>query len=526
MEKDVVLCKIIATSDVHGHLRGIDYRTNEQRASGLAMLAAYIRQEKEASPDLLLIDNGDLLQGAPLASYAAMDRRGGTHPFIAVLNKLGYDAAVIGNHEFNYGLDFLKQAVDGSRFPWLAANIVDRSTGAPAFGKPYRVKEAGGAKIALLGLTTHYIPNWENPKHIAGLEFRDALETAKEWVSRMRREEQPDVLIVSYHGGFERDLQTGEETERQTGENQGYAICCEVEGIDVLITGHQHRMLTGEINGVTIVQPGSGGQAAAKVEVALERKDGRFVIVRKQAELLLPDAGRLPDQEVLALTDALEAATQQWLDEPIGSAAGDLSISSAMECRLEAHPFIQFIHEVQLEATGAELSNAALLSEDSPGFGTDITMRDVLSNFIYPNTLTVLRLSGEDIRLALEQTAAYFDLDEDGNVIVSRAYLEPKPQHYNYDMWAGIDYVLNVSRPVGKRVAKLERNGEPLRPDQYFDVVMSNYRSAGGGDYEMYRGKPVVREGADDVAALAAEYIRRKGTIAASRIRNWRVVTD
>ncbi|MFD1954541.1 bifunctional metallophosphatase/5'-nucleotidase [Paenibacillus thailandensis] len=523
-QKERIICRIMATSDIHGYIRDIDYRTNGKKDTGLAKLGSLIRQVRERGEAMLLIDNGDLLQGSPLASFAAA-RPEGTHPFIQALDALGYDAAVPGNHEFNYGLPLLRQAVRDSRFPWLSANIVDESTGEPAFGPPYVVKWLEGQlKAVILGLTTHYIPNWENPRHIEGLKFRDALEAAKEWVRRIRDTERPDLLIVSYHGGFERDLETGEPTERLSGENQGYAICAEAEGIDVLVTGHQHRLIAGEVNGVAVVQPGSGGQAVGMVTVELEKSGGRWAVTAKRAELLQPDEATPADEAVMKLTGELERRTQSWLDEPIGRAEGDLRIDDPFACRLAAHPFISFVHQVQLAATGAELSNTALLSEEARGFGTNITMRDVLSNFVYPNTLTVLRLTGKDIREALEQTAAYFDMDEAGGPAVSRAYLEPKPQHYNYDMWAGIEYELNVSLPVGKRVTKLTRGGEPVADDRSFTVVMSNYRAAGGGDYDMFRGKPVVLEGADDMAVLAADYIRRHGVIRADGERNWRVV--
>jgi 2',3'-cyclic-nucleotide 2'-phosphodiesterase/3'-nucleotidase len=248
----------------------------------------------------------------------------------------------------------------------------------------------------------------------------------------------------------------------------------------------------------------------------------------KTARLLLleehPDLQ--PDPVVMKLTDDLEAMAQTWLDQPIGEAAAneDLSISSAAQLRLEAHPFIDFVHQVQLEATGAQLSNTAMLSEEARGFGNQITVRDVLSNFIYPNTLTVLELRGRDIREALEQTARYFELDTSGKVIVNPAYLQPKPQHYNYDMWAGIEYELDISKPAGSRVVKLERGGKPLEMDGTYSVVMNSYRAAGGGDYAMYPGKKVLHEGAADMAALVEDYIRRHQPLEVRSNHNWKVI--
>nr|WP_154959778.1 bifunctional UDP-sugar hydrolase/5'-nucleotidase [Paenibacillus xylanexedens] len=536
---------ILFTSDLHGAIRPVHYNTNAYRHAGLALLASLIRQERERSPELLLIDNGDLLQGSPLASYAASHApKAQTHPFIHVLNELGYDAAVMGNHEFNYGQELLRGAVEGSSFPWLSANILMKrekqqivglplapdGAGFPAFGEPYLIKTLStGVKVALLGATTHYIPNWEHPKNIEGLHFMNAMDTIRTWVKYIREHEHPDVLVVSYHGGFECDLETGEPAERLTGENQAYAICREIDGIDILLTGHQHRQLTGEIHGVTVIQPGFNGSGLGQVSVQLQQSPDtdKWVVTEKKAKLLLledyPDLK--PDPAVMKLTNELEASAQTWLDQPIGGVDGDgdLSISSATQLRLQAHPFIDFVHQVQMEATGAQLSNTAMLSEEARGFGKQITVRDVLSNFIYPNTLTVLELSGKDIREALEQTARYFELNISGEVVVNPAYMQPKPQHYNYDMWAGIEYELNISQPVGSRVVKLERDGKPLEMDGTYSVVMNSYRAAGGGDYAMYPGKKVLHEGATDMAALVEDFIRRHHPLQVREVNNWKV---
>ncbi len=518
------------------------------------MLASLIAREREKAPELLLIDNGDLLQGSPLASYAAaFTGQREVHPFISVLNELRYDAAVIGNHEFNYGLPLLRKAALDSRFPWLSANIVaakeqplpgeqalcDDSLPSnlpmparglsPAFGPPYLIKTlSSGVKVALLGVTTHYIPNWELPGHIEGLTFLDALETVRSWVAYIRKHEQPDVLAVSYHGGFERDPQSGEPTERLSGENQGYAMCMEIEGIDVLLTGHQHRRLTGEINGVTIVQPGVSGASCGHISIQLEKREGeRWRILKKEARLLEASSeGNSPNNTVLELTEKAEAAAQAWLDQPIGVLEGDLSVDDPLSLRLREHPFMAFVHQVQMEATGAELSNAAFLSEQGGGFSGSITVRDISSNFIYPNTLTVLRLSGRDIKEALEQSARYFTLNNAGDIEVHPDYLRPKPQHYNYDMWAGIHYELNIAKPPGSRVAKLERDGQPLDMNRSYSVVMNNYRASGGGDYTMYIGKPVLHEGADDMAALVERYIRKHQPLAVPKAGNWRVTAS
>lgn len=519
---------ILETSDLHGNMLPIQYANNKPTEYGFAKIASLIRALRRESGHLLVVDNGDLIQGTPLAYHHARLNAGADNPMISCLNELSYDAAVIGNHEFNYGLTLLRKAVKQSDFPWLCANIIDEATGEPAFGKPYMIREyAGGLRVALLGLTTHYIPHWEKIENISGLRFDDALEAAKRWVPVLREREQADVVIVSYHGGFERRLETGEPGEPLTGENQGYAMCEQVPGIDVLLTGHQHRPLSGRtIHGVLIVQPGSAGAYLGKVTLTLRREAGRWHVADKRSELLSPQ-GAAPDERVLAIVQPHETLAQAWLDQPIGRLLGDMRVTDPMRLRLEEHPLIEFINRVQMALSGAPISNTALFDNVSPGFPEHITMRDIVSNYIYPNTLQVIRVSGQDIKDALERSASYFALyDGEGPVRVSPQFSDPKPQHYNYDMWEGIEYRLNISRPIGERVELLTFRGEPVRMDGQYDVVMNNYRAGGGGNYTMFQGKEVIRDIPTDMAELLAGYIMEKGTIEAALNRNWEVVWD
>ncbi len=278
---------ILETSDVHGNIFPINYGNNQYSDVGLSKVASIIKKERANNPHVLLVENGDLIQGTPLTYHYARINSNRPNPMIVLANELNYDAAVFGNHEFNYGKGVLAAAVKEANYPWLSANIVSIETGEPYFGKPYIVKEVEGVKVAILGITTQYIPNWEQPQHIEGMRFEDAVLTAKKWVKIVKSEEKVDIVVVSYHGGFERDLETGEPTETLTGENQGYQLCMEVDGIDVLLTGHQHRQIAGNmINGVIVVQPGNMGIAVGKVTLQLEKVEKGWKCVQKSSELL------------------------------------------------------------------------------------------------------------------------------------------------------------------------------------------------------------------------------------------------
>ncbi|ULL14119.1 bifunctional metallophosphatase/5'-nucleotidase [Paenibacillus sp. H1-7] len=516
---------ILETSDLHGSMLPIQYANNAPTESGFAKIARLIERERSVNEHVLFIDNGDLIQGTPLAYHHAKKNDKAPNPMIACLNEMKCDAAVIGNHEFNYGLPFLHKAIQESSFPWLSANIVDAESGEPFFGRPYRMMELPeGVRVAILGLTTHYIPNWEKPEHIAGLRFEDAFESAKRWVADIREQERPDVMIVSYHGGFERDLATGEAIEPLTRENVGYALCADIEGIDVLLTGHQHRTIADcFIHGVAVLQPGSQGSFLGKMQLRLEKKEERWEIVQVESGLLSP-VGMEPVEAITELVAPHEKLTQEWLDSPIGKLLGDMRITDAMQVRLKEHPLIEFINRVQMDLSGAPISNTALFDNVSPGFPSDITMRDIVSNYIYPNTLQVIRISGQDIKDALERSASYFETYDGGDVKVHPSFNEPKPQHYNYDMWEGIEYKLDISRPPSERVVFLQFQGKPLDRQAQYDVVMNNYRAAGGGNYTMFQGKPIVKDIPTDMAELLATYIMEKGTIEAELNSNWEVI--
>ncbi|WP_026908355.1 bifunctional metallophosphatase/5'-nucleotidase [Paucisalibacillus globulus] len=516
---------LLETSDIHGNVFPQNYGTNEKAELGIAKIATLIKQERALNEHTITIDNGDIIQGTPLTYHYARFQQSLPNPMITILNDLNYDAGVIGNHEFNYGLGLLNQAVKESSYPWLSANIVDTETGQPYFGNPYLIKSfPDGPRVGILGLTTKYVPNWEKEEHIRGMLFEDTIATAEKWIKVLKEEEKVDLVVVSYHGGFERDLETGEPTETLTGENQGYELCMKVKGMDVLLTGHQHRQIAGnKINGVLVVQPGCNGLTLGKVTVEFHKDESGFRVVEKDSELLVVD-GVNADQDVLSSIQTYEDAVQEWLDQPIGKIKGDMMITDPMAIRLGDNPLIEFINNVQMDAAGVDVSNTALFDNISPGFPVDVTMRSVVANYIYPNTLVVLRVTGKIVKDALERSAGYFELLDDGTVGVSKEFTTPKPQHYNYDMWEGIQYELDIRNPVGERVTKLDYDGKNLLPDQELDVVMNNYRSGGGGDYMMYKGRPIVKDIPIDVSELIANYILEYKEIEATVNNNWKVV--
>ncbi|UOQ87217.1 bifunctional metallophosphatase/5'-nucleotidase [Gracilibacillus salinarum] len=509
---------ICITSDVHGYIMPNNYRNQEEEAMGLAKAASIISEIRKKHR-MILIDNGDFIQGSPFTYYFAKKVSRKPSPMIKSANLLGYDAAIIGNHEFNYGMSYLNNTIDASDFPWLSANIVHHDTGEPVFGQPYIIKEIDHVRVAILGTTTHYIPNWEDPKTIEGLSFEDACQSIKKWVDFIKVTEAPDVMVVCYHGGFERDPSSGEPTEASTGENQGYQICETVDGIDILITGHQHRYIAEVIKGVTVIQPGSNGQALGEIVVSYNEAEVASIstAIHYVGEQTTVDT---------QITDGIaeeEKEVQAFLDQTIATTAGAMEIQDPLSVRMQGHPFINYINALQMKVSDAPISCTALFHDQSPGFPKQITMRDIVANYIYPNTLKVLRVTGNDIKAALEKSATFFTVDN-GQININPDFIHPKPQPYNYDMWQGIDYQIKVSNPIGDRVIKLSFQGEPIEPEQYYQVVMNNYRASGGGDYHMFKQKEVIKDIPVDMTELITDDLLKQGVIHPDLTRHFEIL--
>ena len=522
---DQVTLKLLYTSDVHGHALPILYGTNQAANLGLITYATAVQHIRDKHDYVLVIDNGDLIQGTPFMTYYVKEHSHQSNPMIDIMNRIGLDAGIIGNHEFNFGLSVLENAIKQSNYPWLSANILNKETGEPYFDPPYIIKTfPTGIKVGIVGVTTHYIPNWEKPEHIQGIHFTDAYTSLEKWVQEMRKTEDCDVLIAAYHGGFERDILSGEVTESLTGENQGYKMASTIDGIDVLLTGHQHRILTGSINDCLVIQPGNNGQAYGEVSIELQKDhNDQWIIVDKHAEVrYLEDVE--PDPNLFEELAPLEQSTQAWLDKPMGYVDGDMRIHHPHQARIQKHPFIEFIQRVQMEVSGAPISVTSLLVNDAQGFPSTIRMRDIVSNYPYPNTLVVLSLTGRDIKLALEKCASYFSLDAEGNIAVNPEFIDPKPQHYNYDMWEGINYTIRVSKPLGEKVENIIFQGDALDMDREYHVVMNNYRASGGGYFDMFQNKPVVKEIRQDMVELISHYVKKHGTIQATVHANFKVI--
>ncbi|WP_445683626.1 bifunctional metallophosphatase/5'-nucleotidase [Sporosarcina sp. FSL K6-3457] len=513
--------QILATSDIHGYVMPTRFAHHTNEALGLAKVSTIIKEKRLQAPTIL-IDNGDFIQGSPMTYYQQKYEKKEQNAMIEAANALEYDALIFGNHEFNYGKEALQEAIQQSQFPWLAANIQNEH--GKVFTKPYIIKEIEGIRLAILGMTTHFVPIWEEAKHIEGIHFQDAFEATRQWTAYIHEHEKVDVLIVAYHGGFERDLATGELVEADTGENQGYQICKEIEGIDIFISGHQHREIATKLFDKSVVQPGTKGICLASIELTVEVDDKDNIIAVTHEPFLIYLGEETPvDAAIAQLNTPIYQRTEKWLDEAIGTVKGDIRLKNAFDARVHGHAYVEFINKIQMAVSGASISATSLFHDEEGGLPNEVTMRDIVTNYIYPNTLKVLRLSGNDILQALEQCASYFTI-ENGRLAVSPSFKYPKAQPYNYDMWAGIEYTFNISMPVGGRVTTLTRKGERLDLDAEFDVVMNSYRATGAGNFDMFKNCPTIKDIQTDMTEIIADYFQQHPVIEATCNHNWKVI--
>lgn len=522
---DKIKIILLATSDVHSHIFPAYEGKNEQDPQGMVKAASIIKEIRNKHPHTILIDNGDLIQGTPLADYAIHTKDNIPHPAITVHNILGYDAAILGNHEFNYGRESLERIISQSDFPWLSANIVKKGTDTPYFNKPYIIKEFEGVRAAILGLTTKFIPNWESPEHIQDFDFLDPVDTAKKWVSYLKNNEQADLIIVSYHGGLEKNPATLESIGQDNGENQGYMMATEVEGIDCLITGHQHLAFASKLaNGVTILQPGSGASHVGKITIILLKTDGKWHVEEKHAELI-PTQEAKKDRETIHIVQPFVKLADEWLDQKIGRIVGDMTIKDPMDqVWLNEHPLIEWINKVQMKAAQTDISCTALLNPNAFGLTESVSRKDIMTAYPFPNTLVVMKLTGDEIIRALEVSASFFLLKDDGEVTVNPDWIKPRILSYNYDMWEGIEYQIDLSLPVGQRVKNVLYRGKPLSALSYYKVVMNNYRAGGSSGYDMFSQEKVVRKIEKEISELLIEDILEKKRIHAHVNHNWKVI--
>lgn len=490
--------KIIYTSDTHGRLSAYDFISKSCGSFGLSRFSSYL---KDCEVPYLLVDNGDMLQGSPLLDYARKNNL--PCPVSAVFNTLGYTYLTPGNHDFNFGLEHLLRFQSSFSGTVLCANIYKEDT--PLF-TPFVVHEICGVKVAVIGLTTEYIPFWERKEHVEGLAFLDGISTVEEILAVHRLRDVADLVVVLYHGGYEKDLETGASFGNSTVENKGYGLF-QIPGVDIVLTGHQHvSQLYTSADGRVALQTGFNALDAGVVDVVMERdRDGKRFALQSLEAGLVKLGDYAVDPEIEGLLEPLVLETDRYLSEPLATLQTDMSITSPLMARERKHPLFQLINDLQLSLTGADISCASLPNE-THGFPRELRRNDVAMNFPFENDLVVLEVSGRQLRQALEQNASYFSVI-DGNVGVSPQFLHPKVEHYNYDVYDGISYEILLGRPVGHRIASVYVGNAALDDDRLYSLALNSYRATGAGGFSVFQEARIVRKLPVSYYELVCEHI-------------------
>jgi len=484
---------ILGTSDLHGNVDNYDYFSDTVPVSkyerGLTKILTYLKGVKAGNPNTIIIDNGDTIQGTPLAYYFNVEDTSVMNPLAAAMNYMGYVAGTIGNHEFNYGPAVLNKYQAEADFPLLSANV----TGCRDYSfTPYVIEDVGGVQIGILGLTPPAVVHWERPENILGCVFGDAMAAANTYIPQMKAA-GADVIVVAAHTGLDETYGYGRD------ENFAKFLANEVPGIDVILAGHAHANVAGQlVNGVLVTEPANWGYNISDIRIQVSGSGDTWTVDSKSSTT--PSMTKTPpiaeDPGLYALLKPYHDLAVAYINTPIGYAEGDFP--GGFQARVADGPMADLINLVQTDAAAAagfpvEASCAALFTNTALINEGPIKLKDAYAVYIYDNTLYVIEATGQMIKDEIEWTAGYFNQYnyEPGGVTVNSAVRD-----YNYDLWSGIDYVLDVTKPVGERVVMLELNGEPLAMDQVVRVALNNYRATGKfpAATKLYQSTTEVRE--------------------------------
>lgn len=483
--------KIYFTSDVHGYFYPTTYGDLKRKDLGLFSFARDFKKDENT----LVIDGGDILQGSAFAYYCRQ-KSGSPQAIADIMNDCGYDYYTLGNHDFNYGMDYQNAYIEAHHGACVCQNVVDEAGRAC---HPYVIHTLGnGLRVGIVGIVTDYVNVWERKENLAGICITDPFEAAKEALLYLKKE--VDITLCIYHGGFECDLKTGERLQKTT-ENVGYRICKELD-FDILLTGHQHMSVDGQyVHGTYVVQPLENAKEYHYLE-AERTKDGLVVRSEKRVADGANAVGALCEKYA-----AEEERVQSWLDQPIGHLSRALLPGEKAEMALHGSPIADFLNRIQLHFSGAQLSAVGLANEIA-GFRSEVSVRDIIATYPYPNTLIVCRISGKQLKQVMERSAEYFAVATDGTVQVAESFLVPKVEHYNYDYYMGAAYEIDPAAPVGNRIKNLTYQRKTVTDTDSFTLCLNNYRYSGAGGYEVYTECELVREINTEMVELILEYFK------------------
>ena len=539
-QEKVVKLKIVETSDVHGNFYPYDFVRRQSSAGSLARVYTWVQQERRRFGDnLILLDNGDILQGQPSAYYYNYIDTVSPHLTAEMLNFMAYDAGNMGNHDIETGRAVFDRWTGDCRFPVLGANILDTATGKTHL-KPYVVLERERVKIAVLGMITPAIPMWLSENLWPGLRFEDMEAAARKWIPFIREQEKPDVIIGLFHAGKNAVWMGGKYRD-----NASVEVASRVPGFDVVLAGHDHARACFKVaneagDSVLVVNPANNAVTVGDVEITLTLRGGK--VTDKLVEGRLTDVGALePSPEFMQHFAGQYDAIQAFVSKKIGRFTQPISTRPAY---FGPSAFVDLIHRLQLEIGKAEISLAAPLSFDARIEAGDIYVSDMFNLYKYENMLYIMSLSGKEIRGALEMSYALWtnQMHSPGDPLlllressVSGAEERTFFQHpsYNFDSAAGIIYTVDVTRPAGEKVTILSMaDGTPFDENRMYKVAVNSYRGNGGGEL-LTKGAGISQEELKsrilfstdkDLRYYLMQYIEQRQIVTPRSLDQWKFI--
>lgn len=506
---------IIATTDIHGRVMGWDYVRDVAAPGGLSRAATALETLRARYPgQVVLVDAGDLLQGNPFAVYFGHYDKRQPQPVVDALNAMQYDVVTPGNHDFDFGADFLRRAAAQATYRYVSGNVVDDS--GKSFFPPTVILPRGAVKVGITGFTTPGVMLWDRAQ-LGRVRVRRIAEAAPAALAGLERQ-GADLKIALIHSGF------GESSYDTTGvgpENDARALAAVTPKPDVVIVGHTHRDIRDTvINGVHFVQPKNWVQSIAVVHVSLARDSTGHFRVRSVRSDLIPLANVAESPRFTQRLGAAHEAARLWAATPLGTATP--GFDGRFE-RVQDTPLLDFINEVQRRRAGAQLSATAGFDPQVTLPEGDIRQRDVFGIYPYENTLRAIKISGQQLREYLELSARYFRTFAPGAPVINDSM-----PGYNYDVVSGVVYNIDLSRPAGQRIRGLAYNGKIVQPTDTFTMALNSYRQSGGGGYTMIARAPVVYDKNEDIRELLIDEVRRVRTVQATAYLrpSWAIIPD
>ncbi|MER7180969.1 5'-nucleotidase C-terminal domain-containing protein [Streptomyces hyaluromycini] len=533
---------VMGTTDLHGHVFNWDYFKDAEysdkagNAMGLARISTLVEQvrKEKGRRNTLLLDAGDTIQGTPLTYYYAkvdpITAKGGpVHPMAQAMNAIGYDAAALGNHEFNYGIETLRKFEDQLRFPLLGANAVDAKTLKPAF-PPYFIKKfhvpgAPPVKVAVLGLTNPGIAIWDKAYVQGRLAFPGLEEQAAKWVPKLKAM-GADVVVVSAHSGSSGTSSYGDQVPYV--ENAAANVARQVPGIDAVLVGHAHveipeLKVVNEATGRTVVlsEPLCYAERLTLFDIELVFGKGGWEVESVAASLLNSNTVA-DDPKITRLLKDEHAEVVAYVNQVVGTATETLT---TVDARYQDAPIIDLITKVQEDVVRAALASteyAALpvIAQASPFSRTseipagEVTIRDLSGLYVYDNTLVAKLMTGAQIRAYLEYSAEYFvQTTADATVDVEKLTNANNRPDYNYDYVSGLRYEIDIAQAAGARIKNLTYDGAALDDTRQFVLAVNNYRANGGGAFPYVASAKELWSESTEIRTRIAEWVTAKGVL-------------